>query len=650
MTRTFRFDPDAAAVAGLAALAVLQFLPAWAQGLAPFWGDLTYLHYPWRTLGAQVLIAGRAPLWDPYLYFGMPMAARMQDALFYPGSLPFFLFGFATGTALFHAFHYGLAGVMAYLWLRSLRLPRAASWGGALLYGFGGVMMSRMPFLNHLAALSLAPCLLLFFSRPALLAPALALAFLAGYPPFLIGSALGAWGLGLILCARPRGGWAVSAAGRWAAAGIFAMLLSACLLLPAEELFRHSRRASGISLEEALGFGFGPRDLLQWVSPLLVGRAFDPAAAWWKCSYLGFSGCLAALWGISRLAFPRALGILAFLAGILLLLLGGSNPLSLAFWTHVPGIQFIRYPGNLAYLALPAISLLAAAGLRGLRARLWLAAAIALELSAYGWGAYPTARRDIFPSAGPIVRFLQARLGGDRYLLSPRALHAHAGSGLQDWKFRLYGLTNAPFRLRAAGNFGEPLVPRPSYDFMDALFRAESAEVAAALFSWADIRFLLTPDRIPPSPLLRYEGRSLWEIYRFTGPLAPAYAFGASGENIPAEIPEEVSRLAPGRPLAWRRDREDRFEVPGEGQGWVYVAEPRYPGWKVRVETPLGGSEVRSLPALTAFQKVPVPPGRWTLHFRYLPANWRLGRLLTVLSLMALALHWYNALLRIDGR
>jgi hypothetical protein len=86
--------------AGLLALLVLGlFAPAWARGLMPFWGDLTYLHLPWQQATTQCLQAGKLPLWDPFLFFGMPMAANMQRAVFYPGEIPFRIFGFATAEA-----------------------------------------------------------------------------------------------------------------------------------------------------------------------------------------------------------------------------------------------------------------------------------------------------------------------------------------------------------------------------------------------------------------------------------------------------------------------------------------------------------------------------------------------------------------------
>ncbi len=630
---------DVRAAFFLAVLVALQFLPAWARGLTPFWGDLTYIHHPWRALPVQLLESGHLPLWNPYLYFGMPMAAQMQDSLFFPGTIPFFFFGFATATAIFHGFLYWLAGWLMFLWLRKLGLRRFAALSGALIYALGGSLLSRVPFLNHLAVLSLLPALLLFSGRPVLLALSLALAFFAGYPPFLVGAAVVAWALSLLLLASRRRqlpGPAMALCGRWALAAAVSLALSAFLLIPAVELVLECRRAGGMVLEETMRFGFSPRDLVQWVSPLLVPWSrFDPAVEWWKASYIGFLGAATAVVGLFSVGRRLAAGLLAALAATLLLILGDSNPVSLALWTHLPPLKLVRYPGNMSYLALPVLALLTAVGMHRGRRPLLLGL-LALELTIYGLGSFPLASRDLFTRPGPLVRRLQSELSGKRYLLSPLALEAHRGFGVWDWKWRLYGLTNAPYRLRAGGNFGQPLVPKPTYDFMDFLYRRPSAQEAARYLPWAGVGMLLTPKPVEPVPgsLLSSGGRELWEINRVAGAHGAFFFDEDSGRALPAGIPGELPPA--GTPLSLEWAREDRFEVRREGgqAGWVYVAEPRYPGWKILLEDGGRRRRLESEPALGAFQKVEVPEGPWALEFRYDPGSWRWGALLSLLGFM----------------
>lgn len=638
MRRPERLGPEAAAAAFLAASVLVLFLPLWLGGLTPFWGDLTYLHHPWRVAPAQLVQSGRAPLWEPSLYLGMPMLGSMQGGLLYPPTILFYTFGFATATDLFHVLHYFLAGWLTASWLRTLRLSWGASVGGGLSLALGGLMISRMPFLNHLAVLAWTPALLLFFRRPAPLAALLSLMFLAGYPTFIPGAVLVAWALAVILGRGARAEW-----GRvWAAAGLSALVLCAAQLLPALELAALSRRASGVGAQEALQWGFSLGDLRQWVSPLLVPLSgFHPEVDWWKCVYIGLLAACAAAAGCAFLPRRRSAGVAALLLSVVVLILGDSNGLSRALWRTLPPLHLVRYPGNLSYLALLPLAALVGAGLSRLRAAPVLTALIAAELIVCGWRAVPAAPRAIFTEAGPLVRGLQERQGGARYLLSPLAMESSSGRGVLDWKTRLYGLTNAPYRLRSVGNFGEPLVPAASYAFMDRVFSARSVAEAVSWLPWAGASRLLTPDPPPPSENLIFEGRSLWAVSRLAQPPALAYQFSTQeGAALPTGLPD--SSPAVGQALGVERYREDRFAVSGEEEGWVFVSEPRYPGWGATLETPSGPLPVSAEPALGAFQRLPVPSGPWTLFFRYDPASWRLGVLVSTLALLGLGAYWYH--------
>jgi hypothetical protein len=630
-----RLAPEAGAAAAFAAGAIVLLGGAWARGLTVFWSDLTYLHHGWRAAPAMLVEAGRAPLWEPSLYFGMPMAGSMQGGLFYPPTILYYLFGFATATALFQFLHLVAAGWLCALWLRSFRLSWGACLGGAGLFAFGGVMIARLPFLNHLATLAWAPALALFFRRPAALALVLALMVLAGYPTFIPGCAAGAWAVAW--AARSRSwSWRPAFAG-WTFAAFGAAFLSALQLLPGLELALNSRRSAGVDAAEALTWGFSARDLLQWIGPLAVGRErFHPAVDWTTCVYLGLIGAAAAAWGAFVLPRRRALALAAAIAAVAFLTLGASNPLSGALWRHFTPLRFVRYPGNLAYAALLPLAALAAAGFSNRRFGPVLVLLSAAELLAVGRASTPLAPRALFAEPGPLVRRLQAENAADRYLISPRALQASTGRGVFDWKQRLYGLTNAPYRLRAAANFGEPLVPARSYAAMDQLLRLPGADAAASWMPWIGAARLLTPDPVG-SALLQPEDGVLWSISRVRAPVAGAWKLTeTAGAALPAAWPAEPPKL--GEPLALSRTREDRYEVSGSGAGWVFVSEPLFPGWRAE----LNGKPAAVEPALEAFQKVAVPSGPWTVSWRYEPAPWTCGLMLAWAA-------WMIAALRLGG-
>ncbi|MEK7234249.1 MAG: hypothetical protein AAB268_10570 [Elusimicrobiota bacterium] len=633
--------PEAVVAVMLGASVAALLGGAWARGLSVFWSDLTYLHHGWRAAPAMLVAAGRAPLWEPSLYFGMPMLGCMQGGLFYPATIFYYLFGFATATALFQAMHLFTAGWLCVLCLRSCRLSWGASLGGAFLFAFGGVMIARLPFLNHLSTLAWAPALALFFRRPVPLAVTLALMIFAGYPTFIPGCAAAAWVVAYA-AARPEG-WSWAAGARdWAKAGLLAGVLAAAQLLPGLELAAFSRRSSGIGLAEVLTWGFTPRDLLQWIGPLALGIGnFHPAIDWTLCVYLGIVGVAAAVYGAYVLPPRRALILGGFIVAVVVLTLGASNPFSAALWRWVPPLRFVRYPGNLAYLAMLPLGLLAAVGFSHRRAGPVLVLLSAFELLALGRSATPLAPRGLFAEPGPLVRTLQESREEERYLISPTALQASRGSNFFDWKQRLYGLTNAPYRLRSAANFGEPLVPAPSHAVMDALLSLPSADAAAGWMPWIGALRLLTP-KPADSARLTVEASSLWEISRVRGPVSLAYQLTPKeGAALPAAWPSSPPDAARS-PLEVRREREDRFEISGEGAGWAYVAEPRFPGWTTMLTTSSGERRVISEPALGAFQKVETPDGPWILRWRYEPGPWRYGLLLACLSWIVLSWSWYH--------
>jgi uncharacterized membrane protein YfhO len=91
--------------------------------------------------------------------------------------------------------------------------------------------------------------------------------------------------------------------------------------------------------------------------------------------------------------------------------------------------------------------------------------------------------------------------------------------------------------------------------------------------------------------------------------------------------------------LNYSRGGDDRFSVTGDapGNGWLYVAEPFYPGWEVYVD----GKRAPMERALDAFIKVKVPAGAIDARFVYRPGSWILGLWISLLSVVGLA--WLGA-------
>ena len=135
------------AALSLLAVPVLLYFVLLGWGKTFFWGDLLYINHPWRALGAEMIQRGVLPLWNPFAYLGMPLAAQMQSALWYPGTLPFFLTGFSKGLMLYHCVHFWLAGAFTFLWLRRVGFSRWAAFGvGASAATAMGLLLLALRF------------------------------------------------------------------------------------------------------------------------------------------------------------------------------------------------------------------------------------------------------------------------------------------------------------------------------------------------------------------------------------------------------------------------------------------------------------------------------------------------------------------------
>lgn len=629
------------AAAALALLAVLLLAPLLFTGRTAFWGDLTYLHLAWKGATAHRLQQGFLPLWNPFVYMGSPWHANFQTGLFYPGSLPFDLFGFVTALRIHWVLSYFASGWFGWLWLRRLGASRWAALGGAALFMCGGYMISRVPYVNHAGCLMMMPGLLLTAGSPWLFALASTLGFLSGYPTIWAGTVL------LALTAEsatfgPRGVW------RSALAGLAApWTLGAALAFPAAELLAHTHRTGGLEVAVTTLYSLTPRDLLGWVSPWFLDGYRHSGVDWWRTVHLGFFGAAAACAGFVALPPRLRRAGAAAVVVVSLLTLGRNNALALWAWGNLPGLAQIRYPGNLAYLLVPVFTLAAAAGLQR---RAWAPAAallIALELLVYAWRDVRPVPDEHFTVKGPIIASFERTLEGHRYFLSPRAIDLSRGFGSdrasagRDLRDRLYGLGNAVYRVDAVNNFGEPLVPDASYRFMDFLFTRPGIDAAAPWLPFVDARFLMTNDPFPAPPGLEYQGENLWHVYRWTGRHARAYWYPESdATRFAGDPPQEAPPL--GLPLEYTARGWSGFAVGGvaPARGRVYVSAPVYPGWEVWS----GGRRRAYGAAWGSFFLVPVDPGAFDLRFVYRPGAFILGAWLNLLFLIGAAAFWYNRL------
>lgn len=351
------------------------------------------------------------PLWNPYIFGGIPYVAGMHGDIFYPTAWLRWLLPLTTATNLTFAGHLVLAGVTMYAFLRGLRLSWAAAVTGGLAYELTGIVAS-MVHPGHdgkLFVSAIAPLLLLGLLRgirerkvagygAAALAVGLAL---HGHPQpgyyLLVAAAI--WTLFLVFWDEqgPRGRARYHALGWSALAVAIGIGVYAIQLLPLLAYVPYSPRGAGGpsgGWEYATGFAMPPAELFTTFYPQLNGM--NEAYAGLNhfklhTEYLGVVVILLALCGLGELRHRReriALGVIAIL--FLLVALGGHTPFYRVWYEVMPTQKSVRAVGSAFYLVALPICALAGFGTERLLAghvsarRLWIGAGTFAALGLLG--------------------------------------------------------------------------------------------------------------------------------------------------------------------------------------------------------------------------------------------------------------------------
>ena len=129
-------------------------------------GDLVSFLWPTYTFAARSLRSGVLPLWNPYLYSGMPFAADNQSGLFYPVNLLVFLLVPKLTyfvMELMSVAHVWWAGVGMYILIRTMNARRVPAFAGALAWMFSEVFVIHFGNYNLIAVAAWLPLIFAMF-------------------------------------------------------------------------------------------------------------------------------------------------------------------------------------------------------------------------------------------------------------------------------------------------------------------------------------------------------------------------------------------------------------------------------------------------------------------------------------------------------
>jgi len=344
--------------------------------------------YAFREFGASTLRAtGHFPLWNPYLFGGMPYIAAMHGDIFYPTFLLRMIM--PTDVAMTWGFiiHIFLAGLFTYVFLRGLGYGFYSALVGGLAYMMSGQIASSVSpgHDGKLFVSALFPLALWMLHRGirqgkawswGAFALVIGLCVLSPHPQLLQYTLLASGAYALFLAFATLDGVTIPRADaikRLAAAlvaVIVGLAIGAVQYLPVREYVSWSPRAGGLAdYRSATSYAWPPEELLNAYLPQFSGILNN----YWGRNIIhlhsDYVGAVVLL--LAGAAFvglrsdPRRKQIIFWSIALLVSVLwslGSATPFYRIPYAIIPGTKYFRAPATIFFVGTLAIALLACVG------------------------------------------------------------------------------------------------------------------------------------------------------------------------------------------------------------------------------------------------------------------------------------------------
>jgi hypothetical protein len=385
-----------AMVVVLLALPIVFFYPAVFGDLTLAPGDGWTANLGLKSLVGKMIAEGHLPLWNPYIFAGMPFLASVYPGVLYPPNWLFALLplGMAMNAVVITTFHLALIG--AYLYARKIGCNRTGSLVAGVAFAFGGFLVAHLGQTSHIEGSVWMPWTVLAIEGISstrqwrwvvLGAVAIAMQIFAGVPQACLYIAMvsGAYGL---FCLVARTETRAAFLFRASAMAVCGVLLAGAQLIPLRELLPLSARA-GIGYEFFSVGSLPPVHTLTLVFPYFFGGSnwWPYRAGYWGApgttELCGYVGLATLMLGAIALIGSRRNRLVWFWAGVafvsLLLAYGSYLPFGLHRLLHqVPVYNLFRVSARNMLSVNFALAVLAGLGLSALggmdaaaRRRLW---------------------------------------------------------------------------------------------------------------------------------------------------------------------------------------------------------------------------------------------------------------------------------------
>ncbi len=127
--------------------------------------DLVLENYVWKRFILDSIQARAIPLWNPYLFAGLPFLAAGQHSALYPFSVIFYVIPLVKAYGYFTVLQLFLAGLFTYLYARTIGVGRLGALLGGIIYMLSAFMVVSVVFTMIIAAAAWLPLLLALVER-----------------------------------------------------------------------------------------------------------------------------------------------------------------------------------------------------------------------------------------------------------------------------------------------------------------------------------------------------------------------------------------------------------------------------------------------------------------------------------------------------
>ena len=275
-----KITPSCATAIAVSLLPLIYFLPATCGSLIISPDDGVIFNIPIRVAVANMIRAGHLPLWNPYIFSGMPLFGAAQAGVLFPLNWFYLLFSIPVATNLMMLSSYMLAALGAYLYARRTGSSLAGAALTSLVWQWSGFLIGQIGHTNILHTAALLPWLLWAIdgygadgkrTHGVLLAVLVALQVFAGHQQTLIYALLVSAAYAVVRWWNSRSSTRARHAYLWSLVLIVGGLaLAAVQILPTLELLRNSMRADA-SYEFFTSFSLPPRFLWTFLAPYVMG-------------------------------------------------------------------------------------------------------------------------------------------------------------------------------------------------------------------------------------------------------------------------------------------------------------------------------------------------------------------------------------------